>query len=92
MREPIDGASWLNFVDADPGPELPGTRYTVQLAPEAVSKPRHVFYGAMTEQRVLDARRRHAEGVSYLQLAREFGVSRSAVVDAVVRRTWRHVP
>ena len=45
----------------------------------------------LTEQSVRDLRRRVSSGESIPALAREFGVLRGAVWNAVTRRTWRHV-
>lgn len=46
----------------------------------------------LTERAVKEIRRRHARGESYASLARDFGVSRMTVTDAVVGHTWRHIP
>ncbi len=63
------------------------------------SKPRSSGYqrgervgtAKLTEAIVREARRRHAEGVSYRQLAAEHGVSLDTMRDAVRGFTWKHV-
>jgi hypothetical protein len=45
----------------------------------------------LTEESVRAIRRRAAGGESQRALAREFGVSQPAVMQAVNRRTWKHV-
>lgn len=45
----------------------------------------------LTEQIVLEARRRYAQGEGVNALAREYGVSHVAMLNAVHGRTWRHV-
>lgn len=45
----------------------------------------------LTEVNVRDIRQRNAEGVGARTLAREFGVSRRAVQQAIQRKTWRHL-
>jgi hypothetical protein len=45
----------------------------------------------MTERDVRDARARHAAGESYTALAREYGVSVSAMRDAVQGINWSHI-
>ncbi len=44
------------------------------------------------ESQVVDIRRRHAAGeASYTALAKEFGVTKSAIAFVVRRRSWKHV-
>lgn len=45
----------------------------------------------LTDEIVRECRARVAAGESKAILAREFGVSRKAIIDAVNGRTWRHV-
>ncbi len=89
---PPGGDSWLNFVDADPGPELPGTRHERDIKPENFRlRVRRPSFVSLTEEMVRDARRLHAAGMSYLELSQTIGVPRSTIAQAVQGRTWRHV-
>lgn len=45
----------------------------------------------LTDEAVVEMRRRSHEGASYTQLAHEFGVSVSAAYRAVVGLSWKHV-
>lgn len=46
----------------------------------------------LTEENVIEIRRRYAEGgVTQRKLADEFGVSRRSVYRVVLRKTWTHV-
>jgi predicted transcriptional regulator len=46
----------------------------------------------LDESKVEEARRLYSEGHSQSSIARKFGVSRATVGNAVVGKTWRHVP
>lgn len=47
----------------------------------------------ITPEMVILLRRRYAEGTTGMRsLAKEYGLTRDIVRDAVLRRTWRHVP
>ena len=46
----------------------------------------------LTDEKVVKLRRRRDEGLTFNQLAREFGISFEAARKVVYRRTWRHVP
>lgn len=46
----------------------------------------------LTEEIVAEARRRYAAGESQGALAREFGVARPTMAQAIVGRTWKNVP
>ncbi len=89
---PRAAGSWLDYIDADPGPELPGTRYAEDIKPENLRlRVRRLSFVSLTEQMVRDARRLHAAGMTYDELAQTFGVPRSTIAQAVQGRTWRHV-
>ncbi len=45
----------------------------------------------LTEEKVRDIRRRVAAGESRASVAREHGISKSALADVVRLRSWRHV-
>ena len=50
-------------------------------------------FAKLSVSAVQDMRRRHAEdGVSFQSLAVEYGASRSSVRNAILRKTWKHVP
>jgi hypothetical protein len=47
----------------------------------------------LTEEAVLDMRRRHAAGeAGYRKLAQEYGVARNTVSGVIKRRRWQHLP
>lgn len=46
----------------------------------------------LTEEIVAECRCRNAAGESQSALAREFGVSQPTMRDAIIGKTWRHVP
>lgn len=46
----------------------------------------------LTEEMVRECRIRIASGASWSALGREFGVSRTAMRNAVTGKTWKHVP
>lgn len=46
----------------------------------------------LSEPTVRDIRRRNRLGESITSLARDYGVCRDTIKDAVQRRTWRHIP
>lgn len=46
----------------------------------------------LTNTVVLQLRQRARDGEDIIPLAKEFGFERSAVCDAIVGRTWRHLP
>lgn len=60
--------------------------------PEANARGEKVWTAKLSADQVVDMRRKHAEGTSYADLAREYGLKRDAVVRAVCRVTWSHVP
>lgn len=45
----------------------------------------------LTEAAVIEARSRRSAGESYVSMAREYGVSRVALRNAVIGKTWKHV-
>jgi hypothetical protein len=45
----------------------------------------------LDDEKVREIRAREVAGETRAALAREFGVSRKAIIDAVTGRTWRHV-
>lgn len=45
----------------------------------------------LTAETVIQIRNLHASGVSYCQLARDFGVVHDTIRSAVLRKTWAHV-
>lgn len=47
----------------------------------------------LTEQDVIEIRRLHSTGtINLSKLARKFGISRTAAVDIVQRKLWKHIP
>lgn len=46
----------------------------------------------ITEQDVIDIRRKRKEGVQYPVLADEYGMNRSSIINIVFGRTWSHIP
>ena len=45
----------------------------------------------LTEEKVIEIRRRHGDGEAVKALAAEFGVSSSTVSNIIARRIWKHV-
>ena len=45
----------------------------------------------MTEERVRDMRKQHAEGATQVSLAADFGISQPTVSQIIRRVTWRHI-
>ena len=45
----------------------------------------------LTEEQVLEIRRRHAQKEYGHALAKEFGISQASICDITSRRTWRHI-
>jgi len=45
----------------------------------------------LTEEKVVEIRRRHSEGEAVKALAAEFGVNPSTVSNIVARRIWKHI-
>lgn len=56
-----------------------------------IAGERHV-HAKLTDARVLDARKRYANGEECKALAEEFGVSFSCLWSAIQGRTWKHLP
>ncbi len=46
----------------------------------------------LTNLQVTTIRRKYADGVSQQDLAREFGIQRSAISKIVLRKRWKHIP
>jgi hypothetical protein len=46
----------------------------------------------LNEAQVIQIRQQRSEGVSGAELARQYGVTRSAIVAVVTGKNWRHVP
>lgn len=49
------------------------------------------YLAKLTEERVREMRRLHAEGWGYKRLAKEFKLNESTARSAVIRETWKHV-
>lgn len=45
----------------------------------------------LTEAIVIECRRLHAEGRTYAELGRQYGISAHAMKDAVDGKTWKHI-
>jgi hypothetical protein len=63
-------------------------------APEKTDRLRRgveMYCAKLTEDVVRAARRRHAAGATFTELAAEYGVSRPAIRNAIVGATWSHV-
>lgn len=51
----------------------------------------HITRAKLTEDQVRDLRRRATKGVLITVMARELGLDRHTVADAVRGRSWRHI-
>jgi len=59
--------------------------------PEKILKGSKNPASKLTEEKVLEIRKRYAEGgVSQTQLAKEYGVAQGVISGIVLRKTWRH--
>jgi hypothetical protein len=46
----------------------------------------------LTEEKVIEIRKKHAVGMTCLELGRIYGVHQSAIYQACSGHTWKHVP
>lgn len=70
-----------------------GARNGAYTKPECVLRGERQGQSKLTDCVVTDIRTRYAAGgVSCLQLARIFNVSKSLIIKIVSRKTWRHLP
>jgi hypothetical protein len=72
---------WATHVDNAADRHVHGTHRTGERSPNAV----------LTADAVRAARVRHAAGETFTALGREYGVSRTAMRNAIVGRTWADV-
>lgn len=66
-------------------------RHSRMVHPESTPRGESHYHSVLTETLVKDIRFRHASGVACRALARELGVSRTAVRLVIKRVTWRHI-
>lgn len=64
-------------------------KLTASVAPQGIARGTAHYCAKLNEDKVRDIRRRQCEGVAVL--AKEFGVTRPAVLDVLKGRTWKHV-
>lgn len=70
--------------------ESRGVRHSATLTPFIGRGATH-YKSLLTEQQVVELRRRHADGERFSDLARELAVDSEVVRMAVRRKTWKHV-
>jgi hypothetical protein len=68
-----------------------GARHGRNTKPERTAKGERHHRAVLTEADVIEMRRLHAEGETYAELQRKYGLKRGSARDACVR-AWRHVP
>lgn len=68
-----------------------GNRWQAGHPPESLPRGEDNKMAKLTEARVREARARVAAGETRTSIAREFGVTKTAINYAVQRRTWAHV-
>lgn len=68
-----------------------GDRHATHLHPENIIRGERHGEAKLTEQAVLEIRRRHAAGASPGSIARGFGVGRTTVRHVLAGENWRHV-
>lgn len=75
-----------------PGIHRWGPRHTLRLHPEQQARGERVANAKLKESQVIEIRRRWKMGeASQHALAREYGVTLSAIHQIVIGRTWRHL-
>lgn len=68
-----------------------GPAHYSKRRPELVLRGERHGQARFTTDQVRDVRRRHETGTSMYRLAKEYGVSDTAIKHIVERRNWRHV-
>lgn len=89
VRHRCDNPSCVNPAHLDLGTLLDNARDMVERKRNHLGSARPE--SKLTEERVLDARRRAAAGESHRSIAADFGVTSGAIAQAVAGKTWRHV-
>jgi hypothetical protein len=75
------------------GREARGDRHGLRKHPEAVKRGEQSHYAKLTTRQVLEIRELAATGQHHrADLASRYGVSVSAILDAVTGRNWAHLP
>lgn len=70
-----------------------GDRHGLRKHPECSAKGERSGQAKLTEAQVLRLRRQYSDGgVSYGDLAREYGVAHGTIAGIIQRRRWRHLP
>jgi hypothetical protein len=59
--------------------------------PERRARGEAITIGKLTERKVIEMRRMHAEGLSYSEIGRRFGVTNANARKAIIGVTWAHV-
>jgi len=62
-----------------------------QLYPEKIERGEQRYCAKLTADLVVEIRKRHIEGVSNNQMAREYGVNCGTVSNVVNRKRWKHI-
>lgn len=68
-----------------------GERHGSKLHPESVPRGEAVAVAKLSAPQVVEIRRRAIAGERQAALAREFGVTATAAMNIIKRRTWKHV-
>ena len=74
------------------GREACGDRHGFALHPEACARGSRVGSARVTEEMVVEIRRRARQGERHKTLAHQFGITKLTVSMITRRKTWIHVP
>lgn len=90
------GRTGRTFGDENPSRKYPdrvarGDRNSSVMRPWRLPRGERVHCAKLTAGSVAEIRRRHAQGERSREIAKSFGVTSSAIVQVVSRRTWKHV-
>jgi hypothetical protein len=68
-----------------------GDRHHSRLHPEVMARGERNGSAILTEEKVIQIRRRREQGETMASLARAFGVAKGNIIFIVHRHTWKHV-
>jgi hypothetical protein len=68
-----------------------GDKHWTKRSPEKIRRGEQIGLSKLNPDKVIEIRRKKAEGRSKASLAREYGVTTGAIWSLVNRRTWKHV-
>jgi hypothetical protein len=88
----FEGTAADNVHDMDAkGRHAAGERHGARLHPERLARGERHGCAKLTDSKVREARAKYASGGRIERLAKEYGVTRKAISNAVKGKTWRHI-